>query len=100
MEHSPCYTRQHLRGCGLQHLWGCDLKLCLFPGPVCHLVPVELCWEGQQAAFEAAGKVQQVHATARSSAMENGWQLPGKGGCELSRKGKTQHPCSLGALWD
>lgn len=34
-----------------------------------HFVPVELCWEGQQAAFKAAGKLQQVHSTARSSAM-------------------------------
>lgn len=43
--------------------------MCLFPGPVWHLLPVELCCQGQQAAFKAAGKVQQVHTTARSSAV-------------------------------
>lgn len=33
-----------------------------------HFVLVELCWEGQQATFKAAGKVQQIHGAAQSSA--------------------------------
>lgn len=36
---------------------------------MCQFVPVELCWEGQQATFKAAGKAQQVHAAGQSSAM-------------------------------
>lgn len=43
--------------------------MCLFPGPVWHFVPVELCWEGHQATFKAAGKVQQGHTTAQCPAM-------------------------------
>lgn len=70
-----------------------------------HFVPVELCWERQQAPFKTAGKVQQLRTTAQSWATgtenEAAWAAaPMKGGCELSRKGREQHPWSLDALWD
>lgn len=51
------------------------------------------------------GATLQVHTAARSSAKGTEdeaaqEQLPWKGGCELSRKGREQHPRSLDALWD